>query len=193
MTITQRHAPPTPPEGPQTWGALLARWLRVTPGGLKGAVARVHDELGLRRVEVSRLDWTDVDWHARTVLVTGKGGHQRLLPLLDQVRQVLDLYVRDERGTGPGPLLVAVHGGRLSPHRVGTIVTTLATAAGVRRGAYDATAHALRHTAATDMLRHGAHLVDVQAALGHQDLTTTQRYLPMVVDGLAVAMGGRRY
>lgn len=56
-----------------------------------------------------------------------------------------------------------------------------------------ASAHALRHTAATDMLRAGAHLRDVQAALGHVSLATTQRYLPWIVGDLREAMGGRTY
>jgi site-specific recombinase XerD len=54
-------------------------------------------------------------------------------------------------------------------------------------------AHALRHTAATDVLRGGAHIRDVQAMLGHASLVTTQRYMPLVVADLRDAMGGRRY
>jgi integrase len=46
---------------------------------------------------------------------------------------------------------------------------------------------------ATDMLRGGAHLRDVQNALGHASISTTQRYLPWVVGDLRVAMSGRRY
>lgn len=55
------------------------------------------------------------------------------------------------------------------------------------------TPHALRHTAATDMLRGGAHVRDVQRALGHVELSSTQRYLPWLVGDLREAMGGRQY
>jgi site-specific recombinase XerD len=66
--------------------------------------------------------------------------------------------------------------------------------AGLKRRAGDGiSAHALRHRAATDMLRAGAHLRDVQAALGHVSIATTQPYLPTVVGDLRTAMGGRRY
>lgn len=53
--------------------------------------------------------------------------------------------------------------------------------------------HALRHTAASDVLRAGAHLRDVQAMLGHSSLSTTERYLPLLVGDLREAMDGRRY
>jgi site-specific recombinase XerD len=66
--------------------------------------------------------------------------------------------------------------------------------AGINHAAYDGvSAHALRHTAAADMLRSGAHVRDVQAALGHAHLVTTERYLPTLVRGLAETMAGRRY
>ncbi len=66
--------------------------------------------------------------------------------------------------------------------------------AGIKRWSRDGiSAHALRHTAATDMLRARAHLRDVQHALGHAHLATTEIYLPLVVHDLREAMGGRRY
>ena len=55
------------------------------------------------------------------------------------------------------------------------------------------TAHSLRHTMASDSLRNGAHLRDVQAALGHSLLETTQRYLPLVLTDLRTALGGLSY
>jgi site-specific recombinase XerD len=66
--------------------------------------------------------------------------------------------------------------------------------AGIKRYRRDGvSAHALRHTSATDMLRSGAHLRDVQHALGHAHLATTETYLPLVVHDLREAMGGRQY
>ncbi len=67
-------------------------------------------------------------------------------------------------------------------------------AAGIKAGPGDGvSAHVLRHTACVDMLRAGAHLRDVQTAMGHAKLETTAWYLPMVIHGLRNAMGGRWY
>jgi site-specific recombinase XerD len=55
------------------------------------------------------------------------------------------------------------------------------------------TAHCNRHTMASGMLLNGAHLRDLRAALGHAELATTQKYIPLVVDGLERAMAGRSY
>lgn len=77
---------------------------------------------------------------------------------------------------------------------IGREVEAVMYAAGLKAGAGDGrSAHSLRHTMAGDMLRHGAHLRDVQAALGHRSIVATERYLPLVVEGLAGAMSGRRY
>jgi integrase/recombinase XerD len=65
---------------------------------------------------------------------------------------------------------------------------------GVKRRPYDGvSAHAARHTMATDLVRSGAHLRDIQHALGHASIQTTQRYLPWLVGDLRTAMGGREY
>ncbi len=76
----------------------------------------------------------------------------------------------------------------ISAHYVSRLVSKWMHAAGV-----NASGHALRHTAATDMLRDGAHGRDVQNALGHASLATTQRYMPWLVGDLRTAMEGRTY
>jgi len=63
----------------------------------------------------------------------------------------------------------------------------------MREAGVNESAHALRHSMATDVLRGGAHVRTVQAALGHRHLKATERYLPLVVGDLREAMGGRRY
>ena len=57
----------------------------------------------------------------------------------------------------------------------------------------DDSGHALRHTAATDMLRAGANVRDVQAVLGHASIATTGRYLGWSMVDLRKATGGRKY
>ncbi len=144
---------------------------------------------GLRCGEVSRLELGDVDFENRLILVRGKGGHQRVLPLSDETRFVMLRYL-DEEPARHGPFFRSrVDPTRgIAPDYVSDLVREAMRAAGV-----NATPHALRHTAATDMLRAGAHVRDVQAALGHRELSTTQRYLPWLVGDLREAMGGRNY
>lgn len=144
---------------------------------------------GLRCCEVAGLELGDIDGTERLMLVRGKGGHQRVLPTSDETWAALVAYVTEH--PAPAGPLVRSHTdphAPLDPRYVSTLV-----ARWLRDGGVDATAHQLRHTAATDMLRSGAHLRDVQAALGHASLQTTQRYLPWVVGDLRTAMGGRRY
>lgn len=144
---------------------------------------------GLRCCEVASLELGDIDASERLMLVRGKGGHQRVLPISDETWLALVAYL-DDHPAPAGPLVRSYIDQRtpLDPRYVSTLVARWLRDAGV-----DATAHQLRHTAATDMLRSGAHLRDVQAALGHASLSTTQRYLPWVVGDLRTAMGGRRY
>lgn len=153
-------------------------------------------QLGLRCVEVAGVELGDVDRRARTVRVTGKGGHQRILPLVDEAAAALAAYLAEEPPAGAGPLIRSrVFPGRgLAPSTISNMVARWMDDAGIKLRSRDGvSAHALRHTAATDMLLSGAHLRDVQAALGHAHLQTTEVYLPLVVHGLATAMEGRHY
>lgn len=144
---------------------------------------------GLRCCEVAALELGDMDFDDRLILVRGKGGHQRVLPVSDETGSAVIEYLV-EYPANAGPLIRSFN----NPHAgidasyVSTLVSRWMRDAGV-----PGTAHSLRHTAASDMLRSGAHLRDVQAALGHASLQTTQRYLPWLVGDLRTAMAGRRY
>lgn len=144
---------------------------------------------GLRCIEVSRLEVGDVDAEHRAVLITGKGGHQRVLPISEETWALLRTYLGYFPATA-GPLVRSYRNPRkgLSAHYISMMVGQLMKDAAVAESA-----HALRHTAATDMLRGGAHVRDVQAAMGHANLKTTERYLPWCVNDLRDAMGGRTY
>lgn len=169
--------------------------LSVCPDARSRLVVLLMVQEGLRRKEVAELEVGDIDADEHVALVRGKGGHERVLPLSDETREALARYLAECPALA-GPLVRSMTDGRssLAPITVGRMVSALMTAAGVKKRAYDGrSAHALRHTAATDILRSGAHLRDVQAALGHRSLATTERYLAWEVKGLREAMGGRRY
>jgi integrase/recombinase XerD len=170
------------------------------------AAARVDDDRallwcllglqeGLRRKEIAGLQWSAVDLVEGTIRVVGKFDNERLLPLSDETARLLRAYaIRAGHRSGPvfrskvNPLR------SISPAQVGRVIGDLMRLAGIKSGAHDGrNLHALRHTAATDMLKAGAHLRDVQAVLGHTHLATTEIYLSTEVYGKRAAMGGRRY
>ncbi|MEA2702904.1 MAG: integrase/recombinase XerD [Actinomycetota bacterium] len=144
---------------------------------------------GLRACEVCNLELGDIDTELRVMMVRGKGGHERILPITRETWAVMERY-RQEHPAAAGPLVRSYLNPTkgLSAHYVSRLVSGWMHGAGV-----GASGHALRHTAATDMLRSGAHVRDVQNALGHTSLATTQRYMPWLVGDLREAMEGRTY
>jgi integrase len=177
----------------------VARVIAACPSPRARASTLLMVQCGLRCVEVSRLDLDDWDDRARTVMVRGKGGHERILPVPDGAAAALDAYVA-ERGLRPGPLFLATGSkggpdGRLSARWISKQTGRAMTAAGVHRTAHDGrTAHALRHTAATDVLDRCHDLRVVQQMLGHDSLQSTQIYLGRAELGrLREAMAGRAY
>lgn len=153
---------------------------------------------GLRCCEVVRAMTTDVDLSRRAIGVRGKGGHggvTRTLPLSDETVAALAGYYA-ERGRVAGPLIASrrdPHAG-VSAHHVSKLVARLMRRAGVKLAGGDGrSAHACRHTMATDLVDAGADLLTVQQALGHAQIQTTQTYLRGVTPDLRTAMAGRVY
>lgn len=140
-------------------------------------------QLGLRCVELCRLELADISHEDRTVRIVGKGGWHRIMPVTLEASHALTGYLL-ERGLRHGPLL------DVTPNHLSRLVSRWMAAAGV-----PGTAHALRHSMATHLLRvDGADIKDVQAALGHQSLTSTAVYLPFSdVERLRSVMEGRWY
>jgi site-specific recombinase XerD len=141
---------------------------------------------GLRLAELVALDVEDLRMSARKGLVvvrSGKGDAYREVPLNALVRQVLEEWLK-ERGAraADGELAVFVGRGgrRLSKRSVDDVVRGLGKDAGV-----SLSAHILRHTFLTRMVRQGSDLVLVAELAGHRRLETTRRYsLPSDVDRL---------
>lgn len=158
-------------------------------------VAVLMLQLGLRRGEVARLAVEDLDLTNRIMLVHGKGGHEGVLPIPEQAATELRRWLGAERITS-GPVVRSRRCGDrgLQPATVGQMIADVMYRAGVKACGWDrVSAHSLRHTAAADMLRHGAHVRDVQQVLRHASIATTERYMPLVVHTLDGAVGGRTY
>lgn len=150
-------------------------------------------QLGLRCKEVAEMQVGDIDRHHGLVLVHGKGNAERVLPLTAEAVTALDAYLAVDPAAS-GVLIRSATGRGLTPGYISDRVRKWLRDAGIKRHAWDGkSAHAFRHTCATDVLRSGADVRQVQIMLGHGSLQTTQRYLGWDVDGLRSAMEGRRY
>lgn len=131
--------------------------------------------LGLRAGDVASLRLDDIDWRAGEIVVRGKGRRESRLPLPRDVGRALAAYLRRGR---PGSTSRQVFLGSRAPFRAlasGGVVCVAARAlrrAGVAAGG----AHLLRHTAATQMLRHGASLDEIAHVLRHRHIDTTAIY-----------------
>jgi integrase/recombinase XerD len=138
------------------------------------AVLVLLARLALRAGEVAALVLEDVDWRQGEIVIRGKGSRRDRLPLPVDVGEALVAYVRDGRPRVASRALFlrarAPLAG-LSPDGVGGIVACAGKRAGVR-----ASAHRLRHSAATAMLRSGASLSEVGQVLRHADVATTAIY-----------------
>jgi integrase/recombinase XerC len=146
---------------------------------------------GIRNSELVGLNMGSVKWRDDAVLVRGKGRKERLVPLGDEAAVALRAYLplREAKlmGAGKGAL---VHAGplmmnlrmrgdcRLTTRSVGRIVKAIALSRGL---AADVHPHTLRHAFGTHMLEEGADLRAIQEMLGHERLSTTQRYTQLTV------------
>jgi integrase/recombinase XerC len=146
---------------------------------------------GIRNSELVGLDMGSVKWRDDAVLVRGKGRKERLVPLGDEAAVALKAYMplREARlvaaGKGAlvhdGPLVMNLRARgdcRLTTRSVGRIVKAIALSRGL---AADVHPHTLRHAFGTHMLEEGADLRAIQEMLGHERLSTTQRYTQLTV------------
>jgi integrase/recombinase XerC len=150
---------------------------------------------GLRCLEVAGLEVGDVDLSAGVLVVAGKGGHQRMLPVSAETSLVVRRYLL-EHPASAGPLVRRYDRNEgLTSHYVSDLVRGWMRESGVKQRPLDGVgAHSLRHTAATDVLRaNGGNVVLVQRMLGHVSLATTQVYLRTYPEDLRRAMAGRSY
>jgi site-specific recombinase XerD len=149
---------------------------------------------GLRCAEVATITVDDWDRRGEVLRVAGKGGHERIVPVPPDVAAALAGYLAHEPAAGDSPIVRArTHPGGVRPDYLSQMVSRTMAAAGVKRAAWDrVSGHALRHTAATEVLDASGDLRVVQEMLGHQRLETTSVYLARAgVDRVRAAMLAR--
>ena len=134
---------------------------------------------GIRNSELVGINIEDVSKSAQAILIRGKGKKERYVPFHDAATSALEAYLPQRRkilielSKNTDALLINQRGGRLTTRSVGRIVKSIAVANGLSA---DVHPHTLRHAFGTHMLQEGADLRAIQELLGHERLSTTQRY-----------------
>jgi len=134
---------------------------------------------GLRNSELVGIQLDDIGWSNEVIRVRGKGKKERLVPLGDAGAEAVRAYFPErnrilaEKMRSTQSLLINLRGGALTTRSVGRIVKAIAVARGLSS---DVHPHTLRHAFGTHMLEEGADLRAIQELLGHERLSTTQRY-----------------
>jgi integrase/recombinase XerC len=158
----------------------------------EAAVFRERDRLmfellygcGIRNSEMVGIGIHDIRLSDEVILIRGKGKKERYVPFGEAVKSALASYLpirqkllSDRHRTTPA-LLINTRGGRLTTRSVGRMIKKIAIAKGLSP---DVHPHTLRHAFGTHMLEEGADLRAIQEMLGHERLSTTQRYTQLSI------------
>ena len=180
---------------PEEVDRLLNAFTSALPSPRRGyAVVRLALDLGLRGIEISRLQLADIDWREGTVtLKRTKSRRQDLLPLPTTTGRALEAYLRHERPKTSDP---AVFVRRLAPHdepigvdAIRRIVRDAFQRAGIPHGR----GHALRHTVACRIVNQGGSIKEVADVLRHRSLNTSMIYAKLdhgALSGVALPWPG---
>jgi integrase/recombinase XerD len=193
--VSRDVRPPAPPKRlPKALAVDAVERLLAVPGddplGLRDrALLEFLYGTGARISEAVGLAVDDLDEEA--VVLHGKGGRTRLVPLGRFARAALDAYLVRSRpglaaaGAGTPAVFLNARGGPLSRQSAWTILRRAARTAGLPvDGPHAVSPHTLRHSYATHLLDGGADVRVVQELLGHASVTTTQVYTLVTVDRL---------
>ena len=157
---------------------------------------------GIRNAELTGLNLEDIHWANEAILIRGKGQKQRYVPLGDAAAEAIRAYLAeraarlaalgDAKGYATPALFLNLQlrglskpGGeaRLTTRSVARIVKRIAILRGLSAGVHP---HTLRHAFGTHLLEEGADLRAIQELLGHERLSTTQRYTQLTTAQLTV-------
>jgi integrase/recombinase XerC len=134
---------------------------------------------GIRNSELIGINLDDIRLSSEAVLIRGKGKKERYVPFGESVKVALTIYLQPrqqllaQHKRNTSALLINQRGGRLTTRSVGRIIKKIAVAKGLSP---DVHPHTLRHAFGTHLLEEGADLRAIQEMLGHERLSTTQRY-----------------
>jgi integrase/recombinase XerC len=169
---------------------LLERPEKGTPAGLRDlAILELLYSCGIRVGELTGLNISSVDPDERLLKVRGKGKKERIVPVGRHALKAIKHYLEATENLrkkvggehGGSPLFMNQRGGRLSPRSIRRILKRYVNECGLSP---EISPHSMRHTFATHMLEGGADLRSVQELLGHESLSTTQKYTHVTLDRL---------
>jgi len=154
-------------------GALQLQSSEPWVGARDVAVVTLLYGCGLRISEALSLTMADAPL-PQVLRITGKGGKERVVPVIDAARTAVDQYLKAcPFASNEGPLFRGVRGGALSPRLIQKVMQAARLQLGLPASA---TPHAMRHSFATHLLAAGGDLRAIQELLGHASLSTTQAY-----------------
>ena len=151
------------------------------------AVLEVFYSTGIRVSELVGLNWADIDMQLGIVRVVGKGSKERIVPIGQVALDALEPYAQEQRKRwnlvckGETAVFLNNRGERITTRSVARIVEKHLKQAGIQ---IKMGPHGLRHSFATHLLNSGADLRVIQELLGHESLSTTQRYTHLNLDQL---------
>ncbi len=145
-------------------------------GARDRAVVVLLARLGLRASDIVELRLSDIDWRDASFCVLGKGGREVRLPLSQEVGDAILNYLKYRPPIHTDKVFVSARAPirPLTRTAVTQLVGRALHRAGVQAPSYGA--HVLRHSAATEMVRQGVSLQDIQAVLRHRSIQTTEHY-----------------
>jgi integrase/recombinase XerC len=151
------------------------------PGLRDRVILELFYATGMRLAELVALRDQDIDLSASTIRVTGKRNKERIIPLGNSIRGLLETYMEEKRTFGNQHLFLTDSGKPIYPRMVQRTVSRLlggVTTLGKK------SPHVLRHTFATHLLNNGAELNAVKELLGHASLAATQVYTHNTIEKL---------
>lgn len=170
----------------QEVGALLDHPETDTVLGLRDrALLAILYGTGIRASECAGLAEQDINWEGRTIRVMGKGGHERSVPLNEEVLHIMKQYRLARGGVkATEPFFRSREGRSLSRNAIYERVRSHARRAHIP---HRVSPHQLRHTFATHLVQEGVGLVTLRDLLGHQQITSTQIYIHLTAQDLRQA------
>tara|TARA_B110000902_G_C14145832_1_gene527556 strand:- start:411 stop:1055 length:645 start_codon:yes stop_codon:yes gene_type:complete len=144
------------------------------------AILELLYSCGLRVSELTNLKISDLFFKESIIKVTGKGNKERFVPISNQAQLYINNYINDIRGfkkikkNFEDTLFLNERGSNLSRVMIFIILKKLSSLAKIDKKIGP---HTLRHSFATHLIENGADLITIQNMLGHESITTTERYL----------------